>query len=128
VAEQLGSISVSLIAPQLTATNGPGRPLCRVDVARDQLLAGAGLAGHQHGGVAAREPLDVIEQHARLRVMEHQRLGTDGERRGVRVRQGQNLCHGGCESGLRECKVTCFAAPHQAISSTVDMRESTGRR
>jgi len=55
-------------APQLTATNGPflaGRVL--VDGPRDDLLAGAALAGDQHGGIAVTQVLDQVEdaQHGR---------------------------------------------------------------
>ena len=49
------SSSVSGSAAQLTATNGPSaRALGAVDAARDQLLAGAGLALDQHRRSATR--------------------------------------------------------------------------
>jgi hypothetical protein len=54
VAEQLASSSASVSAAQLIATNGPWRRAAAlVDAAGDQFLAGAALAGDQHGGVEA---------------------------------------------------------------------------
>ena len=49
------------MAAQLTATNGlPAAAAVPVDGARDDLLAGAGLAGDQHGGVAVGEHADGL--------------------------------------------------------------------
>ena len=50
------------IAAELTATKGPAlRALAACSAARDQLLAGAALAGHQHRHVAARHAPDGLE-------------------------------------------------------------------
>ena len=53
----IASSIVSGSAAQLTAMNGPLRARrAGVDVAGDAFLAGAGLAEHQHGGVAGGDP------------------------------------------------------------------------
>ena len=50
------SIRVSGSAPQLTATNGlSARRLCSMHGPGDQLLAGAGFAQDQHGGIGRRD-------------------------------------------------------------------------
>ena len=54
------------MAAQLIATNGPcARRLRVVKRARDQLLAGAALAGDQHGRVGVRHAVDQVE-HLRI--------------------------------------------------------------
>ena len=57
VAEELGLEQASGSAAQFTSTNGPvARGARRWMRARDQFLAGAGLAHDQHGGVRAGAP------------------------------------------------------------------------
>ena len=59
------SSKLSGIAPQSTGTNGPGRAAAAaVDAAGDQLLAGAGLAHHQHVDVGVGHLLDRVEHLA----------------------------------------------------------------
>ena len=56
------SSRVSGMAPQLTATKGLSRRGLVEWMARgDQLLAGAALAGDQHGGRAVRDLADGVE-------------------------------------------------------------------
>ena len=58
------------MAPQLIVMNGLlARGERAVDLARDQLLAGAGLAGDQHRDVGGRDLLDLAEHllHRRRR-------------------------------------------------------------
>jgi hypothetical protein len=45
--------------------------------ARDQFLAGAGLAANENIGVAGRDELETLLQLARDRILEDQRLGAD---------------------------------------------------
>ena len=67
------SISSSGIAAQFTATNGPpARLRAQVHPARDQLLAGAVLAGDQHPAVGRRGDLDLL-----LQLRHHRRLADD---------------------------------------------------
>jgi hypothetical protein len=55
------SIRFGEIAPQLSGTNGcVGARAELVQRLGDQLLARAGLAGHEHGGVGARDLLDLV--------------------------------------------------------------------
>ena len=75
------SSSVSGNAAQLTAMNGFARARAAlVQRARDQLLAGAALAGDQHGRVALRDGVDAVEQP------QHRRAAPDDRPRAVRAR------------------------------------------
>ena len=57
------SNSVSTTAEQLIVTNRRAlRGPSAVQRARHQLLAGAGLAGDQHGAHVRRQPPDAVEQ------------------------------------------------------------------
>ena len=57
----------------MTATNGPlARALVVVDRARDQLLAGAALAGDEHGGLSGGDTAGAAEQFVHRRRLEHQ--------------------------------------------------------
>ena len=73
-------------------------------VARDQFLAGAGLADDQHVRVARRDQANPVEQRDRARIDEHLRAGTNGCRergavgqredgRGVGPRIGRGVVH-----------------------------------
>ncbi|KQO23859.1 hypothetical protein ASF11_23020 [Acidovorax sp. Leaf76] len=59
-----------------------------MDVARYQLLAGAGLAHHQHRRIAARNAVHMVEQLRGPGVLDQQRLRANG-RRPARWRLGQ---------------------------------------
>ena len=64
------SISSGGIAAQLTLTNGlSARALGAVDRARDQLLAGAALAGDQHARPRRRDLRDLGEQRRHRRAL-----------------------------------------------------------
>ena len=54
-------------AAQLTAISAPSRPERWWRSLRDQLLAGAALAAHQHADAARRHPLDDLEHAAHRR-------------------------------------------------------------
>ena len=63
------SISSRGTEPQSNTTNGPSlRVRVVVDLLGDQLLAGAGLALDQHGGVGGGDVLQQLEQLAHLGV------------------------------------------------------------
>ena len=53
-----------------------------MQVARDEFLAGAGLAGDQYAGIARRDLLDLGEQCLGARVSEIHSSGAFGRRRG----------------------------------------------
>ena len=63
VAEEL---ALEQFARDRRAVDADQRPVAAlaglVDGARDQLLAGAGLAGDQHGGVGRRDQLDLAQR------------------------------------------------------------------
>ena len=69
----------------------PGAPAVAMDGARHHLLAGAGLAGDQHGGLAVGEPADGFLHlaHRRRRADQLVLAGLDG-RCGGRCRGGQH--------------------------------------
>ncbi len=63
------SISVSGMAAQLIATNGPcAARRQEMQAAREQLLAGAALAQQQHGGLRRRHPLEQAQRRLDARM------------------------------------------------------------
>jgi hypothetical protein len=73
--------------PQLTARNGPGRPLPLVQQAADLLLARARLAGDDHRVLPRRHPVDAVADRG------HRRAGADQlhlRRRRGRSRGGED--------------------------------------
>jgi len=97
VAEQLG---VDQRLAEGTAVDGDERPAAfagLVHPPRQQLLAGAGLADDQHAGLRARDLFRAAQQFGRTRILEHQRLGADGQ--GAGLGQGQQRTHGAVPTG-----------------------------
>ncbi|MNN01613.1 hypothetical protein D3C81_1142380 [compost metagenome] len=90
VAEQLGLGMLRAEAGAVEGDEQPGATARAVDVAGQQLLAGAGLAVDQHRRMGGGEAFDLLVQLARARVDEHQRLGADAQRAALGVGEGQH--------------------------------------
>jgi hypothetical protein len=93
VAEQLGLHQLLREGAAVHRQEGAAPAAAVVDVASDQLLAGAGLADDEDGGVARRHALGLGQQRARGGVVEHQRLGPDGQDLVLGVGEGEQACH-----------------------------------
>ena len=86
-----------------TAVDGherPGASTGGMDVPCDQLLARAGFTGDQGRGFTAGDAFHMQQQGLGAWIVEDQRLGTDGQRRGRGFRQGQHSVQGGAFRGL----------------------------
>ena len=87
------SSSVSTSAAQLTATKGPRSPRAEVvDLAGDELLAGAALALDEHGEIRHRHALDALAQRPHDRARADERGGTG---RSARVQARRPTAIGG---------------------------------
>ena len=81
------SISVAGIAAQLTRTMLRPRAGCRlVNLGRQQLLAGAGLAQQQHRRIGRGDLVDLLEHPAHRRALANDGLGSERSALGTRTR------------------------------------------
>ena len=63
----------------------------RMHMARDQLLAGAGLADDERACITGGDALDALQQRFRTRIFEHERSGTDRGCEGTRIGEGDEF-------------------------------------
>ncbi|EDT38258.1 hypothetical protein BamMEX5DRAFT_5957 [Burkholderia ambifaria MEX-5] len=91
VAEQLAFDQCFRKCPAVDSDERPVVALAqRMHEARDQLLAGAALAGDEHRRIARRDELDAFEQHPRFGIVERQCLRANRDRMRSRVRQAED--------------------------------------
>ena len=63
-----------------------GAPIAQfVDLACDQLLAGAGLTDDESGGLTRGDALDTLQKRLRSRIFKDEATGTDGKRQRMRI-------------------------------------------
>ena len=98
------------IAPQLMVTNGPaGARRAAVELARDQLLAGAGLAGDQHRDVGGRDLLRPCGTPPASRGAGAEDLAEAHAARAARAATRLSSCSSLTSSALRTSSDACAA-------------------
>ena len=118
------STSSRLIAAQFTATNGRARrDAALVQRLRDELLAGAALAAHQHGEIGLGDLADRLEdlRHRRGPSRSGSRSATRGRCAragcGSRARGACARARGAAPGGSRRCRTASARSPTRRPSS-----------